>query len=73
MLSIILIRFVKGSDNVIADTISRSQVGVMNAELRLVRRETIYRNGRYHRIFCSYEADDDTGSRVFGGWQREDL
>ena len=30
------IRFVPGKENQIADTISRSQVGVMNAELRLV-------------------------------------
>ena len=30
------IRFVKGSENVVADTILRSQVGRMHAELRLV-------------------------------------
>ena len=30
------IRFVKGSDNVVADTILRSQVAWMTAELRLV-------------------------------------
>ena len=38
------IRFVPGIENEIADTISRSQVGVMNAELRLLFPEVELRN-----------------------------
>ena len=62
------IRFVPGVENEIADTISRSQVGRMNAELRLV-----FPEGDDLPQLRISQGHDVAGTRVVRGWQREDV